>query len=123
MVKEGLTALAVPLDEVNIIRMVMVVWMWLARVTTLIIITIFIPIIIPIIITMIITLIITQVGRLEWLSGFSGSNGQVVLTMDQALLWTDGRYHHDCDGDSLMMMVHHRSSLRSQLFQVFHTGS
>ena len=27
MVKEGLTALAVPLDEVNIIRVVMVVWM------------------------------------------------------------------------------------------------
>ena len=42
-------------------------------------------------------------GRLEWVSGFSGSNGQVVLTMDQALLWTDGRYDHhgdddDCDG-------------------------
>jgi len=47
MAKEGLAALAVPLDEV---------------------------------------------GRLEWVSGFSGSNGQVVLTMDQALLWTDGRY-------------------------------
>ena len=41
---------------------------------------------------------------MEWVSGFSGSNGQVVLTMDQALLWTDGRYDHhgdddDCDGD------------------------
>ena len=36
-----------------------------------------------------------QVGRLKWLSGFSGSNGQVVLTMDKALLWTDGRYDRE----------------------------
>ena len=32
---------------------------------------------------------------MKWLSGFSGSNGQVVLTMDQALLWTDGRYDRE----------------------------
>jgi len=31
-------------------------------------------------------------GRVDWLSGFSGSNAEVVLTMDSALLWTDGRY-------------------------------
>jgi len=32
------------------------------------------------------------VGRLLWVSGFSGSNGQAVITDDEALLWTDGRY-------------------------------
>lgn len=30
-------------------------------------------------------------GR-EWLSGFSGSAGTVVVTVDKAALWTDGRY-------------------------------
>ena len=30
-------------------------------------------------------------GR-EYLSGFDGSNGQMVITADEALLWTDGRY-------------------------------
>ena len=42
---------------------------------------------------------------MEWLSGFSGSNGQVVLTMDQALLWTDGRYHHHCDCESQFVIT------------------
>ena len=42
---------------------------------------------------------VIKVGRLEWLSGFSGSNAQVVLTMDQALLWTDGRCDDDDDDD------------------------
>lgn len=28
----------------------------------------------------------------EWLSGFDGSAGTVVVTMDRALLWTDSRY-------------------------------
>ncbi len=28
-----------------------------------------------------------------WVSGFTGSAGTVVVTMDKALLWTDGRYH------------------------------
>ena len=47
-------------------------------------------------------------GRLKWVSGFSGSNGQAVISRDEgkrvkkqtyqndlccaALLWTDGRY-------------------------------
>lgn len=30
-------------------------------------------------------------GR-EWISGFTGSAGTAVVTMDQALLWTDNRY-------------------------------
>ena len=28
----------------------------------------------------------------EWLSGFTGSNGTLLVSMDRALLWTDGRY-------------------------------
>ncbi|MCR4650708.1 MAG: aminopeptidase P family protein [Lachnospiraceae bacterium] len=30
--------------------------------------------------------------KIEWLTGFTGSNATVVVTMDEALLWTDGRY-------------------------------
>ena len=29
----------------------------------------------------------------EWISGFTGSAGTVVVTMDKAILWTDGRYY------------------------------
>jgi len=29
----------------------------------------------------------------SWLSGFTGSNGTLVVTRDEALLWTDGRYY------------------------------
>ena len=28
----------------------------------------------------------------KWLSGFSGSAGTLVVTMDSAYMWTDGRY-------------------------------
>ena len=28
----------------------------------------------------------------EWISGFDGSAGTVVITADKALLWTDSRY-------------------------------
>ena len=30
-------------------------------------------------------------GRI-WISGFTGSAGTVVITQDEAILWTDGRY-------------------------------
>ena len=30
--------------------------------------------------------------RIEWLSGFTGSAATVLVTLDAALLWTDGRY-------------------------------
>ena len=30
--------------------------------------------------------------RRQWLSSFSGSAGEVIITADQAVLWTDGRY-------------------------------
>lgn len=31
--------------------------------------------------------------RIEFISGFSGSNGICVVTKDKALMWTDGRYY------------------------------
>jgi len=31
-------------------------------------------------------------GRLGWISGFSGSAGEAAITLDEARLWTDGRY-------------------------------
>ena len=31
--------------------------------------------------------------RTEYISGFSGSAGTAVVTLNKALLWTDGRYH------------------------------
>lgn len=31
-------------------------------------------------------------GR-QWISGFTGSAGTVVITLDDAGLWTDGRYY------------------------------
>lgn len=30
--------------------------------------------------------------RVEFISGFKGSNGHLLITQDQAMLWTDGRY-------------------------------
>lgn len=31
--------------------------------------------------------------RLQWITGFTGSNGTLVVTREEALMWTDGRYH------------------------------
>jgi hypothetical protein len=31
-------------------------------------------------------------GRRTWISGFSGSNGDAIVTLDAASCWTDGRY-------------------------------
>lgn len=35
--------------------------------------------------------------RREWLSGFTGSAGTVVVTKNEALLFTDGRYHNQAE--------------------------
>lgn len=35
--------------------------------------------------------------RREYISGFSGSSGEAVVTLDKAALWTDGRYHLQAD--------------------------
>lgn len=43
-----------------------------------------------------------------WLTGFTGSNGTLVVTKDKALLWTDGRYYIQCqreiEGSGIEMM-------------------
>lgn len=31
--------------------------------------------------------------RIAFISGFTGSNGVVVVTMTDAKMWTDGRYY------------------------------
>ena len=31
--------------------------------------------------------------EMQWLSGFNGESGTMVVTMDKALLWTDSRYY------------------------------
>ena len=35
--------------------------------------------------------------EMSWLSGFKGETGTVVVTMEQALLWTDSRYYLQAD--------------------------
>jgi Xaa-Pro aminopeptidase len=32
-------------------------------------------------------------ARIQYLSGFTGSAGTIVVTSSEAFLWTDGRYH------------------------------
>ena len=45
---------------------------------------------------------------LEYMSGFRGSNGTLIVTRDEALLWTDGRYYIQCEkeltGSGIRMM-------------------
>ena len=31
--------------------------------------------------------------EMQWISGFNGESGTVVVTLDRALLWTDSRYY------------------------------
>lgn len=35
--------------------------------------------------------------RREFLTGFYGSSGEALVTIDKAILWTDGRYHIQAD--------------------------
>lgn len=37
--------------------------------------------------------------RLEYISGFTGSTGDAVITNNKAILWTDGRYHVQADNE------------------------
>ncbi len=45
---------------------------------------------------------------LEYISGFTGSNGTLLVTQTEALLWTDGRYYIQCEkeleGSGIKMM-------------------
>ena len=44
----------------------------------------------------------------RWISGFTGSAGTAVVTLDKALLWTDGRYHvqaaKELEGSEYLLM-------------------
>ena len=46
--------------------------------------------------------------EMQWLSGFSGEAGTVVVTQDRALLWTDSRYYLqagiELDGSTIELM-------------------
>ncbi|KAI4460311.1 xaa-pro aminopeptidase 1 [Holotrichia oblita] len=35
--------------------------------------------------------------RIEYISGFSGSKGEAIITQKEAVMWTDGRYHLQAD--------------------------
>jgi len=35
--------------------------------------------------------------RREFLTGFHGSAGEAIVTIDKAVFWTDGRYHVQAD--------------------------
>jgi len=35
--------------------------------------------------------------RKEFLTGFHGSAGEAIVTVDKAVFWTDGRYHVQAD--------------------------
>lgn len=35
----------------------------------------------------------------QWMSGFTGSAGTIVITNDEALFWTDGRYHIQAENE------------------------
>lgn len=37
--------------------------------------------------------------RLRYISGFSGSAGSAIITLKEAALWTDGRYHLQADDE------------------------
>ena len=56
-----------------------------------------------------------SVGRLKWLSGFSGSNGEAVISQEEARLWTDGRYfiqavdQLDCQWQMMKQVQHDHS--------------
>lgn len=45
--------------------------------------------------------------RREFLTGFYGSAGEAVVTIDKAVFWTDGRYHieanHQLDCNWILM--------------------
>ncbi|XP_076251360.1 xaa-Pro aminopeptidase ApepP-like isoform X1 [Rhynchophorus ferrugineus] len=51
--------------------------------------------------------------RREFISGFSGSYGDAIITMNKAALWTDGRYHlqadEQIDCNWLLMREGHRN--------------
>lgn len=61
--------------------------------------------------------------RREYISGFSGSYGDAIVTMDKAVLWTDGRYHlqadEQVDCNWLLMREGHKNIPTRYIEQIF----
>lgn len=61
--------------------------------------------------------------RREYISGFSGSYGDAIVTMDKAVLWTDGRYHlqadEQVDCNWLLMREGHKNIPTRYIQQIF----
>lgn len=55
-----------------------------------------------------------QVRR--WLSGFTGSAGDLVVTLDRALLWTDSRYFIQAAAQLYARAVELRGSQRAAFY-------
>ncbi|XP_060524186.1 xaa-Pro aminopeptidase 1-like isoform X2 [Cylas formicarius] len=51
--------------------------------------------------------------RREYISGFSGSYGDAIITLDKAALWTDGRYHLQADEEMHCHWLLFREGLRN----------
>ena len=52
----------------------------------------------------------------EYISGFSGSNGTLLVSMKEACLWTDGRYYLQAEGelkDSSIMLCKQESGMQT----------
>jgi len=60
--------------------------------------------------------------RREFLTGFYGSAGEAIVTIDKAILWTDGRYYlqanHQLDCNWILMK-RGEHDVRKLLIQIF----
>ncbi|XP_025988005.1 xaa-Pro aminopeptidase ApepP isoform X2 [Solenopsis invicta] len=67
--------------------------------------------------------------RREFLTGFYGSAGEAIVTIDKAVLWTDGRYHvqanHQLDCNWILMKLgeHNVPTITEWLMQEFQNQS
>lgn len=44
-------------------------------------------------------IILERDRRAEYVSGFTGSNAEIIITSNKALLWTDGRYYAQAESE------------------------
>lgn len=58
--------------------------------------------------------------RREFVTGFYGSAGEAVVTIDKAVLWTDGRYHIQADHqlDCNWMLMKYGENNVSKIIQI-----
>lgn len=63
-------------------------------------------------------LLITSATNRRWLSGFTGSNGQLLITANQALIATDFRYYAQADREApdFTLFKHQRTPADTQNF-------